>query len=274
VSNFLHHTSCDNCGSSDANGVFDDGHTYCWSCNKATYDNSNRNLEEVAALLQTKPAVRDNSLPEDFTYTIPKEPYGWLKQYSLTNEEIINNKLGWSASRQLLIFPYYKCNENYGDINDNDAQTSGTTDEQDKDGTKETTILFWQGRYFPQRKPKSYSCGNINDNIIINSYTGNIVDAFRDCLVVVEDPVSAIKVSRVVDTLPLFGSHLSLQKAIRISKFYEHVVLWLDNDKTKDMINMQQRYKYLFKKVSVISTELDPKEYNTEKIKELLNGTL
>jgi hypothetical protein len=268
VSNFLHHTSCDNCGSSDANGVFDDGHTYCWSCNKATYDNSNRNLEEVAALLQTKPAVRDNSLPEDFTYTIPKEPYGWLKQYSLTNEEIINNKLGWSASRQLLIFPYY------GEIDDNNAQTVGTTNKQDKEGTKEATILFWQGRYFPQRKPKSFSCGNINDNIIINRCSGSSLVNSRGCLVVVEDPVSAIKVSRVADTLPLFGSHLSLQKAIRISKFYEHVVLWLDNDKTKDMINMQQRYKYLFKKIDIISTENDPKLYNTQEIKELLNGTL
>jgi twinkle protein len=29
---FLHHTSCDECGSSDANGVYDDGHTFCFSC--------------------------------------------------------------------------------------------------------------------------------------------------------------------------------------------------------------------------------------------------
>ena len=30
---FVMHTSCDACGSSDANGVFDDGHTFCFSCN-------------------------------------------------------------------------------------------------------------------------------------------------------------------------------------------------------------------------------------------------
>ena len=29
---FLHHTSCNVCGSSDANGVYDDGHTFCFSC--------------------------------------------------------------------------------------------------------------------------------------------------------------------------------------------------------------------------------------------------
>jgi twinkle protein len=35
-SNFLYHTSCDACGSSDANSVYDDGHSFCFSCNKHT----------------------------------------------------------------------------------------------------------------------------------------------------------------------------------------------------------------------------------------------
>lgn len=30
---FLRHTSCEVCGSSDANGVYSDGHTFCFSCN-------------------------------------------------------------------------------------------------------------------------------------------------------------------------------------------------------------------------------------------------
>lgn len=29
---FLRHAACDNCGSSDANGVYSDGHTHCFSC--------------------------------------------------------------------------------------------------------------------------------------------------------------------------------------------------------------------------------------------------
>ena len=32
-STFLYHSHCDECGSSDANSVYDDGHTYCFSCN-------------------------------------------------------------------------------------------------------------------------------------------------------------------------------------------------------------------------------------------------
>ena len=35
-SEFVRHTHCNACGSSDANGVFDDGHTFCFSCNTYT----------------------------------------------------------------------------------------------------------------------------------------------------------------------------------------------------------------------------------------------
>ena len=31
-SKFLRHTACDACGSSDANSLYDDGHTYCFNC--------------------------------------------------------------------------------------------------------------------------------------------------------------------------------------------------------------------------------------------------
>ena len=31
-SDFIEHTPCDKCGSSDANALYSDGHTYCFSC--------------------------------------------------------------------------------------------------------------------------------------------------------------------------------------------------------------------------------------------------
>ena len=39
-SEFLYHTSCENCGSSDANSVYDDGHAYCFSCGTTTRGNA------------------------------------------------------------------------------------------------------------------------------------------------------------------------------------------------------------------------------------------
>ena len=45
VSEFLEHTSCPDCGSSDALAVYDDGHTYCFSCN--TYTSSHSSTPDV-----------------------------------------------------------------------------------------------------------------------------------------------------------------------------------------------------------------------------------
>lgn len=36
--NFIKHMPCGNCGSSDANSLYSDGHTYCYSCNKREKD--------------------------------------------------------------------------------------------------------------------------------------------------------------------------------------------------------------------------------------------
>ena len=32
MSNFIKHIPCEKCGSSDANALFDDDHTYCYGC--------------------------------------------------------------------------------------------------------------------------------------------------------------------------------------------------------------------------------------------------
>ena len=37
---FLYHSSCENCGSSDANAVYSDGHAHCFSCQKTTQGQS------------------------------------------------------------------------------------------------------------------------------------------------------------------------------------------------------------------------------------------
>ena len=38
-SEFIRHEPCSNCGSSDANGIYTDGHTYCFSCQHYTHGN-------------------------------------------------------------------------------------------------------------------------------------------------------------------------------------------------------------------------------------------
>lgn len=42
---YLYKTSCDHCGSSDANAVFSDGHTYCFSCEHRTPPDDSKELK-------------------------------------------------------------------------------------------------------------------------------------------------------------------------------------------------------------------------------------
>lgn len=242
MSNFLYHEACPRCPSSDAFAVYEDGHKYCFSCGHR--ENGTTTLQEVERSLQKIEDVSSKSLPLDFTYSIPREPYAWLKQYELTNEEIISNHIGWSPSRQLLIFPYY------GAENENEVE-----------------LLCWQGRYFPKQKPKSFTSGLPDKHLLVHFHNFGMRSRH---IVVVEDSVSAIKVSRFADSCVLWGSNLSLVKAARLGRLYPNLLIWLDPDKTKEMIKFQMKYKYLFNLCDIVVSEKDPKEHTDDEIQEYL----
>ena len=46
-SEFIRHEPCSNCGSSDANGIYTDGHTYCFSCQTYTEGNDTSNTHHM-----------------------------------------------------------------------------------------------------------------------------------------------------------------------------------------------------------------------------------
>lgn len=245
MSKFLRHEPCEKCGSSDAKGVFDDGHTYCWSCNG--YKPSEITSGEQAAsilLLKSQGAIDKNnmSLPLDISKDIPKLPYQWLKGYGVTNEEMQKHGLLWSESRQMLIFPFYG---------------------------EEATVLCWQGRYFPARFPKVFTAG-YPDKYTLMYYNGNTINS-SVCLV--EDCISAILVARRGDSAPLFGSNLSTHKAIGLSRLYKKLIIWLDADKYATAVTLANKFSVLFEEVKVIYTEKDPKEYSTEEIRKYLYAT-
>lgn len=46
-SSFVEHTACPDCGSSDANAVYSDGHTHCFACNKTTQGGRTQTQKET-----------------------------------------------------------------------------------------------------------------------------------------------------------------------------------------------------------------------------------
>ena len=46
-SKFVKHMACENCGSSDANTLYDDGHTHCFSCHTTVGANQDMQAEQM-----------------------------------------------------------------------------------------------------------------------------------------------------------------------------------------------------------------------------------
>jgi len=230
MSNFIQHHPCPRCGSRDNLGEYVDG-KYCFGCGYVIKSDIT-SAKSVERLLS--PIIKEGygQLPNDVTRDIPKEPYAWLMKYSLTKEEISENNFMWSPRNEMLIVTY-------DDV--------------------------WQGRYFPARKPKVFTSGYPDNQVLLPSNKGN-----SDRIVVVEDPISAIKVSRVCLATPLLGSNLSMHKMVLLSRLHSHLTLWLDYDKINSMIKFLNTSRVLFRKVDIIITEKDPKELSTDEIKEQL----
>lgn len=120
---------------------------------------------------------------------------------------------------------------------------------------------YWEARSVnPSVKPKCLSHGS----------KPFILFGEGDPIVVVEDVVSAIKVSRVCTALPLFGSHLPGDWMVRIAKMKpSKVVIWLDNDKIFESREYSYKMRQLVPTCFSLSTQKDPKEYDEEDIKRL-----
>jgi len=244
MSEFLYLTPCSNCGSSDANAVYSDGHSYCFSCKHI--EGGVRSIQSMRT--EWKKQYSQMVLPEDFDYDIHQEGREWLGKYSLSNKEIVENRFGWSEKgvllrkrniqiAPLLVFPIY-----------------------DQVGH----LLMWQARNFGAVGPKYLTKGAKDVLHILGE---------GDHVVLTEDLLSAIKVSRITSAMPLWGSFLSLEDARRLSKRFSKLSLWLDKDKTQEAFKQARNYSHLFKEgCSTIRSERDPKEYSTEEIKKYLTN--
>lgn len=165
--------------------------------------------------------------PPTISHDFPPVCMEWVAQYGLSLEELLRRGCGWNGERQQLVFTF----------RDSDC---------------------WQARNFRDgSKSKYFTQGDVNELIPIYS-SGH--DDGR--LVVVEDCVSAIKVARQCDAMPVLGSHVSNSKLHGLSKLYRDVFFWLDSDKLKESRNAAERARLIGINSNVIYTELDPKEYD------------
>jgi hypothetical protein len=254
---FEKHEPCPACGSRDNLGVWDDG-KWCFGCGYRE-----RVATSVAAVerLRTKriptEGVSGVMLPNDCTNQLSTEAKRWLTQYDISWPIQLQHDILWSESRKLLIFPIHEVPISTRRLVYNlGAYTEG--------------VIAWQGRYFgtDPKHPKYHSEGPIGEVIDL---CGNIDD---DSVFVVEDKLSAIKLGQLECSMPLYGSHIGEKRAKYLSRRFENLNIWLDADKKKEAMKQAIQLSPMFRSVSVIYTEKDPKEYGLHSIRNILTEQL
>lgn len=253
---------CPKCGGGHTNQCFvtyTNGY-YCFSCGTASStDKNNYSFKPYKQRLCDLSIYIPQNVEEDFK-NFPLHIQYWLLKYGIDKEEVIKHcimyvpyekfitKSGLKFEGESLIFPI--CNDR--------------------------EIIHYQRRFFPNKQILSVGAG-------INNLT--LSKACSDTVVLVEDFISGIRVNNHADCIPLLGTSL---KKYMIEDILAHgkIVIWLDGDepgqkaakkiyktlcdtiKYRTKLNAFNHKKY---KLSIVTTEKDPKEYTDSEIKQYLH---
>ena len=168
----------------------------------------------------------------------------WLNKYELTQKEIEENDIYSSNSN--LVFVFSNSNKVFG----------------------------YQTRGFPEQVPKYITKGTPFDMSMSIIWKEESTDLGRTStdkvLYFVEDRISSIKVNRVCPSVPLLGSHVSLELITALSTRFKRFGLWLDPDKRKSAFKQCLNLKQKGFEIEAIFSDRDPKEHSNNEIKEIL----
>ena len=248
MARFLRHIRCENCGSSDANAIYDDGGSFCFSC----HDKSRPTMSPLVAKAQrNREDVSDvKPLPDDLSTHFGSDAVAWLGKYHVPIETLIARGVRYSPSKNQLVFTFPWT----GDKQFFQARNLSESD--------------WRGR----KLSKYFTSGPHEGLLPIYQMAVQPLEGPRQ-LVLTEDCLSAITLAdsgalegRRIDAMPLLGTNLPTSKLTRLAKLYRSLVVWLDHDKAKEAMKIAQRAKMLGMQARVVITEQDPKELTDEEI--------
>jgi len=184
----------------------------------------------------------------DVTPILEDHVVEWINKFDIGVAELLAKRVSFSPSQNRLFFNFY-----------------------DADGER----IFAQARNFsPLAKSKYWTVGKADDVIPIY-YSKDQSREQLPLLVVTEDCLSAIKISRQNDAMPALSSDLSLTKLKRLARLYGAFLVWLDGDMYHKAQRICRRLQLLGCEAQAVYTPLDPKCYDDVTIgKVLLTGKL
>lgn len=231
MARFVRHEPCPSCGSRDNLGRYDDGSAYCFGCGH-TEKRTTLALHETSG--EQLPALGPLST------TFGPDAVQWFRQYDLDVGEVLSRNVRWKERNQQVIFKFYN---------------------------QEGEWVFAQARNFHpylKNKQKSHNYGSKEAAFSLYRARSSM---YSPKVVVVEDPLSAIKIARQTDCYTCLGVHLPLSKIIALKALgYGSMVIWLDKDKWREGLNIAERCQWVGMSCKAIYTETDPKTFSDHMI--------
>ncbi len=197
-------------------------------------------------LLEYSAAVKDAlRLPYDFTNDIPPKHRCWLFKAGIAEDEATWHNIGWSESMQRIVLPVY---DDSGELIC--VQCRAVLDGQEPKylnpkGPRVSSAVF----YAEAQKPS-------------------------DKFVVVEDILSAIKISAVAHAFSILGTNMTFERAAYVSTKCTKAYLWFDNDKAGRQARKktEDRLGLFDIQCEHVLSDVDPKLYTRDEINSALNG--
>jgi len=235
MARFTGHEPCPRCGSRNNLARYDDGSAFCFGCKYHERRNASAfNPSDSGKQQSQRPSGRSLT-------TVYGEPaVQWISSYGISVPELLSRGVKWDSSTSQLIFPF-----------------------KDKDG--EPCCI--QARNFSSDRRSKRKCEN--DGSVYEAFPlyQKESSAHPHWVVITEDPLSAIKVSRQVDAIPCLGTNFPVHKINELhNRGYQHVVAWLDSDKWREGREIADKCKWVGMSATTLLTDLDPKCYTDEQI--------
>lgn len=239
MATFLKHVACPNCGSRDNRAIYNDGSEWCFGCGTP----KSAKISPYVTESRDDNAEVDIRLPHDASHDYNDPGLSWLLKYELTIPELIKHNVYWSQIKQQVLFAFYE---------------------------SEGVLGAYQARNFsPGSKSKNYNKGDLSTILPIYHHNDH---SQSKVLVLVEDPVSAIKISRYSDAMPCLGSSLPTSKINALARLYGAFLVWLDGNMYHNAQKIAMKFELLGSDATVVYTPNDPKDYSDKEIKHLTQG--
>ena len=235
---------------------FNNGHWHCFNCGYHLFP---KTADRLAYVHESVRAEKSLNLPNDLSKNIPLRALKWLLQYGLPYSYWQPHIL-WSETDSRLIFKVGSPTEFY----QGRYIAPDRSEEVRQDDGRTLLDLPDTGRVREPRKWYCYGNAHKTAHLLGNPETSKSI-------ILVEDLLSAHKISQVNATIPLFGTNL-FDSVINVLRLYKKPVLfWLDKDQNGNIIKKCNKVSMLTGlPVNYIFTDQDPKLLSLDTIKELV----